>query len=154
MNHEEPKYSVHKQYEIADKEADRTRSDAELLKGGARYRVNEKGEKILEATPEQKYIIDKYRNYSDKEKIKEFIEAVRRRAVEGPGNLDEFMRFSGKDKEMKKVRFTLKNGSAIECNISDLSVKGWPPEDSYLSYGSKSEDSVRISEIDGYQFVP
>ena len=153
INSEKQKYSEDEQYEIASKEERRTRSDAELIKDGAQYKVNEKGEKVLEATHEQKYIIDKYHNYSDEEKIKEFIKVVRRRAAKGPDNTDEIMRFGGKDKEMKKVRFTLNNGSAIEANISDLSVKGWPSEDTYLSCGSKPENSVRIGEIKYYQFV-
>ena len=44
----EPKFEQPKQYtpeEIAGLEKSRTISDAELLKGGAQYSVNEKGEK-------------------------------------------------------------------------------------------------------------
>lgn len=57
----EPKFEP-KQYtpeEIAQLEKSRTISDAELLKGGAEYSINEKGEKEnLLATDEQKYEVN------------------------------------------------------------------------------------------------
>lgn len=153
MNPEKQKYSEDEQYKIASKEERRTRSDAELIKDGAEYKVNEDGEKVLEVTPEQKYIIDKYSDYGDKEKITEFIAELRRKAAKGPDNLETIMKFGGRDKKIKKVRFTLKNGGAVVGNISDLNVEGWM-EDIYLSCGKKPEDKVRMGEIKYYQFVP
>jgi len=59
----EPKFEQPKQYtpeEIAEMEKSRTISDAELLKGGAEYSINEKGEKEnLLVTEEQKEYFSK-----------------------------------------------------------------------------------------------
>lgn len=154
----EKKYSVHEQYEIADKEKRRTRSDAELLKDGAQYRVNEEGEKTLEATQEQKYIIDKYRNYGDKEKITEFIDELRRKAAKGPDNLEAIMRFGGRDKEIRKVMFTLINGRHIKGNIDELNVEEktgmMAKSNYYLTFGGRPDDSAQMSDINYYTFIP
>ncbi len=58
-----PKYTPQKQAEI---EKSRTLSDAELLKEGAEYNVNERGEKRLELTKEQ---IQKIKNTEDRETV-------------------------------------------------------------------------------------
>jgi len=67
------------QKEMAEIEKSRALSDAELLKGGAEYRINEKEEKLLIPTKEQKKQVEKTaiyyplsKNASDREKYERF----------------------------------------------------------------------------------
>lgn len=64
MSQEQPKQYTPE--EIAEMEKTRTISDAELLKEGAKYVVDEKGEKRLEPTGLQKNLM--YGNYEDEKK--------------------------------------------------------------------------------------
>lgn len=67
MSLKEPKFPEEIE-KIAEIEKSRTISDSELLKGGAEYKINEKGEKImLEATPEQIKSIKDAKELEDKE---------------------------------------------------------------------------------------
>lgn len=61
--------------EIAKIEKERTISDAELLKGGAEYEINESGEKILEPTREQLEKIKNDKNLEeDLDRLKKMFE--------------------------------------------------------------------------------
>lgn len=151
-----PKFEQPKQYtpeQIAEMEKSRTISDAELLGGGAEYVVDEKGEKSMETTVEQKQILEVTQIEAVRAEIEAMATQEQKRAIQevsaetSPETLEE-----RKDQERRTENardFTAKDLAKNDEELKELktSIDKW--KDSYKSFGRTVETVAKGIQITG-----